>query len=63
MNLLFEQVRKASRSIPLLKVEIINQVLLDVADAAEITIERLLRRMKRIWSLWIGKILSMTACN
>lgn len=47
MNLLFEQVRKASRSIPLLKVEIINQVLLDVADAAEITIERLLRENEK----------------
>jgi glutamate-5-semialdehyde dehydrogenase len=47
MKLLFEQVRKASRSLPLLKAETINRVLLDVADAAETTIEQLLQENEK----------------
>jgi glutamate-5-semialdehyde dehydrogenase len=47
IDLQFEEVRKASRSIPLLAVEVINYVLLDVADTAEHRIEVLLQENKK----------------
>jgi glutamate-5-semialdehyde dehydrogenase len=47
MNLIFDIIRKASRTIPLLSVTTINQVLLDVADAAESAIEILLIENKK----------------
>src|SRR5690349_13991235 len=47
MNPIFEIIRKASRTIPLLSVETINQVLLDIADTAELGIEGLLEENKK----------------
>jgi glutamate-5-semialdehyde dehydrogenase len=43
MNSSFDKIKKASRSIPLIEVEVINQVLLDVARKAEEGIEVLLQ--------------------
>jgi hypothetical protein len=64
MNSLFDQIRKASRTIPLLEVSTINQVLLDIADKTEASIELFAcRRMKRIWQLWTCKTLNTTASS
>jgi glutamate-5-semialdehyde dehydrogenase len=47
MNPLFDQIRKASRTIPLLEISAINQVLLDLADKAEATINFLLQENQK----------------
>jgi glutamate-5-semialdehyde dehydrogenase len=47
MNPLFNQIRKASRTIPLLEVSTINQVLLDIADKTEVSIGFLLQENEK----------------